>query len=372
MKLFNIYIYVYNFSNNYNIIYIYTYTYRIGVAAMITPWNFPSAMITRKAGPALAAGCTIVCKPSEDTPLSALALAELGIRAGIPDGVFNVVTGDRSDAATIGNALSTHPSIRKLSFTGSTAVGKTLLEKCSSTMKKVSLEAGGNAPFIVFDDADLDSAVQGLLLSKFRNAGQTCVCANRIYVQEGVYDEFLNKLIDEVRKFKIGNGAADDVTIGPLINSRGVEKVEEHVKDAIEQGARLAYQVESNDDLVNNGENFFKPTILADVTPSMRCSYEETFGPVAPLIRFKEENEVIELANDTSAGLAAYFYTKDLGRSFRVTEALEYGMVGVNEGVLSSEVAPFGGIKESGTGREGSKYGMDDYLEIKYALMGGI
>ena len=239
-------------------------------------------------------------------------------------------------------------------------------------MKKVSLEAGGNAPFIVFDDADLDSAVQGLLLSKFRNAGQTCVCANRIYVQEGVYDEFLNKLIDEVRKFKIGNGAADDVTIGPLINSRGVEKVEEHVKDAIEQGARLAYQVESNDDLVNNGENFFKPTILADVTPSMRCSYEETFGPVAPLIRFKEENEVIELANDTSAGLAAYFYTKDLGRSFRVTEALEYGMVGVNEGVLSSEVAPFGGIKESGTGREGSKYGMDDYLEIKYALMGGI
>eukprot|EP00943_MAST-04B_sp_MAST-4B-sp1_P008214 g8214.t1 len=344
----------------------------IGVAAMITPWNFPSAMITRKAGPALAAGCTIVCKPSEDTPLSALALAELGERAGIPQGVFNVVTGDRSDSVAFGNVLSTHPAIRKLSFTGSTAVGKTLLKQCSSTMKKVSLEAGGNAPFIVFDDADLDNAVQGLLMAKFRNAGQTCVCANRIYVQDGVYDLFLDKLIDEVRKFKIGNGATDGVNIGPLINSKGVEKVKEHVNDAVQHGARIAYQLESDNDLVNNGENFFKPTVLADVTPSMRCSYEETFGPVAPLIRFKDESEVIQLANDTSAGLAAYFYTSDLGRSFRVTEALEYGMVGVNEGIISTEVAPFGGIKESGTGREGSKYGMDDYLEIKYALMGGI
>eukprot|EP00944_MAST-04C_sp_MAST-4C-sp1_P003909 g3909.t1 len=266
-----------------------------------------------------------------------------------------------SERAVILNNCS-HPKIRKVSFTGSTAVAKTLLKQCSSTMKRVSLEAGGNAPFIVFKDADIDSAVQG----------QTCVCANRVYVQDEIYEAFLHKLTEEVKKFQIGNGAAEGVNIGPLINAKGVQKVQEHVEDALNQGARIAFQLDSDDALVNNGDNFFKPTILADVTPSMRCSYEETFGPIAPLIRFSTENEVIELANDTSAGLAAYFYTKDLGRSFRVTEALEYGMVGVNEGILSTEVAPFGGIKESGSGREGSKYGMDDYLEIKYALMGGI
>eukprot|EP00505_MAST-04D_sp_SCG-Rhode-Island_P000961 Stramenopile-MAST_4_protein_961 len=341
----------------------------IGVAALITPWNFPSAMITRKAGPALAAGCSVVCKPSEDTPLSALALAELGARAGVPEGVFNVIVGARDDASTLGDILATHPDIRKLSFTGSTEVAKALLAKSSTTMKRVSLGAGGNAPFIVFEDADLDQAINGLVLSKFRNAGQTCVCSNRIYVQNNIYDDFVRRLKLRVEEFVVGVGTDPSVTIGPMINSKGVDKARAHVIDAVLKGATI---ITGGGPAESLGPNFFQPTVLTNVTPGMRVCFEETFGPVAPLIRFDTEEEVVAMANDTRAGLAAYFYTKDLGRSHRVAEELEYGMVGVNEGVVSTEVAPFGGIKESGLGREGSAYGLDDYLELKYVLVGGI
>ena len=342
----------------------------VGVAAIITPWNFPSAMITRKVGPALAAGCSVVCKPSEDTPLTALALAELGTRAGVPGGLFNVLVGSREDASTLGDALATHPEIRKLSFTGSTEVAKRLVEKSSGTMKRVSMEAGGNAPFIVFEDADIEKAIEGLVVCKFRNAGQTCVCANRIYVHDSVHDDFVEKLSKEAEvSLTVGDGTLPGVTMGPLINAKGVEKVKAHIDNAVENGAEVVLGGEPIEIL---GDNFFAPTVLTGVTPDMACSIEETFGPVASVIRFNSEDEVISMANNTKAGLAAYFYTKDLSRSFRVSEALEYGMVAVNEGVLSTEVAPFGGIKESGFGREGSKYGMDDYMEIKYTLLGGI
>jgi succinate-semialdehyde dehydrogenase/glutarate-semialdehyde dehydrogenase len=337
----------------------------IGVVACITPWNFPLAMITRKAGPAIAAGCTVVLKPASQTPFSALALAELSERAGLPKGVFNVITGA---AREIGGELTANPLVRKLSFTGSTETGRLLMAQCADTIKKVSLELGGNAPFIVFDDADLDAAVQGAVASKYRNTGQTCVCANRLLVQESVYDVFAEKLAAAVRKLRPAPGLEADATQGPLIDDRAVAKVEEHIKDATSKGARLL--VGGNRHKL--GGRFFEPTVLADVTPAMLVAREETFGPVAPLFRFKDDAEAISLANDTEFGLAAYFYGRDLGRVWRVAEALEYGIVGVNTGIFSTEVAPFGGMKQSGIGREGSKYGMEEFLEVKYVCLGGI
>ncbi|QQE43472.1 NADP-dependent succinate-semialdehyde dehydrogenase [Hafnia alvei] len=335
----------------------------IGVTAAITPWNFPAAMITRKAGPALAAGCTMVLKPASQTPFSALALAELAQRAGIPAGVFNVVTGSASE---VGNELTGNALVRKLSFTGSTEIGRQLMQQCAKDIKKVSLELGGNAPFIVFDDADLDKAVEGALASKFRNAGQTCVCANRLYVQDGVYDAFAEKLQAAVEKLTLGDGLAQGVTTGPLIDEKAVAKVKEHIEDALSKGARIITGGKPHD----LGGNFFQPTILVNVPSSAKVAKEETFGPLAPLFRFNDEADVIAQANDTEFGLAAYFYARDLSRVFRVGEALEYGIVGINTGIISNEVAPFGGIKASGLGREGSKYGIEDYLEIKYMCIG--
>ena len=338
----------------------------VGVVASITPSNFPTAMITRKAAPALAAGCTFVGKPAKETPLSALALCVLAEEAGIPPGVFNMVAGQSS--REIGGEMTSNPKVRKLTFTGSTPVGKTLMEQCAATVKKTSMELGGNAPFIVFDDADLDAAVQGALASKYRNSGQTCVCSNRILVQDSVYDAFVEKLQAEVSQFKLGNGAEAGVTHGPLVNAKAVKDVEVLVNDAIAKGATATLGGKPSE----LGACFFEPTILTNATPDMRVFREEIFGPVAPIFKFSTEAEAIAMANDTEFGLAAYFYTKDLGRIFRVGEALEYGIVGINEGIISNEMAPFGGIKESGSGREGSKYGMDDYLEIKYLCLGGI
>lgn len=334
----------------------------IGVVAAITPWNFPMAMITRKCAPALAAGCPVVIKPAEDTPFSALALAVLAEQAGFPAGVINIVTGIPEK---IGAELTSNPLVRKISFTGSTAVGKLLMKQSASTIKKVSLELGGNAPFIVFDDADLDAAVSGTIASKFRNTGQTCVCANRIFVQDKVYDEYTKKLIAAVKKLKVGNGLDADVQQGPLINEEAIEKVKQHVDDAIKHGGKIVLGGKP----LTIGKLFFEPTILTDANMKMRLAQEETFGPVAPLFRFKTEEEVIQMANDTNVGLASYFYSRDIHRVWRVAEALEYGMVGINAGIVSSEVAPFGGVKESGIGREGSKYGIEDYLEIKYLCM---
>nr|WP_298144742.1 NADP-dependent succinate-semialdehyde dehydrogenase [uncultured Pseudomonas sp.] len=336
----------------------------VGVAAAITPWNFPSAMITRKAGPALAAGCAMVLKPAPQTPFSALALAALAERAGIPAGLFSVLPADVASSREVGAELCENPVVRKLSFTGSTGVGIKLMEQCAPTLKKLSLELGGNAPFIVFDDADLDAAVEGAIISKYRNAGQTCVCANRLYVQDGVYQAFAEKLQAAVARLKVGNGMDEGVTTGPLINAEAVTKVQRHLADALGKGATL---VAGGNSL---GGNFFEPTIVTGVTADMAVAREETFGPLAPLFRFSDEAEVIRQANDTEFGLAAYFYARDLGRVFRVAEALEYGMVGINTGVISTEVAPFGGMKSSGLGREGSKYGLDEYLEIKYLCMG--
>jgi succinate-semialdehyde dehydrogenase / glutarate-semialdehyde dehydrogenase len=337
----------------------------VGVVAAITPWNFPSAMITRKAGPALAAGCTMVLKPATQTPLSALALAELAQRAGIPKGVFNVITGS---ATAIGGEMTGNPTVRKLTFTGSTEVGKKLMAQCAGTMKKLSLELGGNAPFIVFDDADLDAAVQGALASKYRNTGQTCVCANRLLVQAGVYDEFAKKLKAAVTQLRVGDGLAGVTDQGPLIDAKAVTKVEEHIADALAKGAKIALGGQRH----ALGGTFFEPTILTDVTPAMLVAREETFGPVAPLFKFETEAQAIAMANDTEFGLAAYIYTRDLARSWRVSEAVEYGIVGLNTGIISTEVAPFGGVKESGIGREGSKYGILDYTEIKYVCVGGV
>jgi succinate-semialdehyde dehydrogenase/glutarate-semialdehyde dehydrogenase len=337
----------------------------IGVCAAITPWNFPAAMITRKAGPALAAGCTMVVKPASQTPLSALALAALADRAGVPRGVFSVVTGS---AAQIGGEMASNPLVRKLTFTGSTEIGKQLIAQSASTVKRTSMELGGNAPFIVFDDADLDAAVEGAMASKYRNAGQTCVCVNRIFVQEGVYHAFIERFSKAVGALKVGDGFDPGVTIGPLINEAAIEKVEEHISDAVAKGAEL----KSGGRRHSLGGTFFQPTIVVGATREMSVFKEETFGPLAPIFRFKTESEAIELANDTEFGLAAYFYGRDIGRIWRVAEALEYGMVGINEGIISTEVAPFGGVKESGNGREGSKYGIEDYLEVKYMCMGGI
>jgi len=337
----------------------------IGVCAAITPWNFPAAMITRKAGPALAAGCTMVLKPAEATPFSALALALLAERAGVPAGVLSVVTGTPK---AIGGEMTSNPLVRKLSFTGSTAVGKLLMEQCASSIKKLSLELGGNAPFIVFDDADLDAAVDGALASKFRNVGQTCVCANRIYVQDAVYERFAEKLVAAVARFKVGDGMQDGVTHGPLINENAVRKIEQHIADAIAQGARVLIGGKRH----ALGQTFFEPTVMSGITSAMQIAREETFGPLAPLFRFGSDEEVIAMANDTEFGLASYFYSRDIGRIWRVAEALESGMVGINTGLISNEVAPFGGVKQSGLGREGSHYGMDDYMVIKYLCMGGI
>ncbi|MFQ5971515.1 MAG: NADP-dependent succinate-semialdehyde dehydrogenase [Alphaproteobacteria bacterium] len=337
----------------------------VGVCAAITPWNFPAAMIARKAGPALAVGCTMVSKPATATPYSALALAVLAERAGLPKGVLSVVTGPSGE---IGGELTGNPTVRKLTFTGSTTVGKKLMAQSAGTMKKVSLELGGNAPFIVFDDADIDAAVEGAIASKFRNTGQTCVCANRIYVQSGVYDAFADKLVAAVSELKVGNGLDEDVVQGPLIDMAAVEKVEEHIADAVAKGARVAVGGGRH----GLGGTFFEPTVLTDVVAETKVTREETFGPLAPLYRFDDEAEAIRLANDTEFGLAAYFYTRDVGRAWRVGEALEYGLVGVNAGVISTEIAPFGGYKESGIGREGSKYGVDEYLEIKYLCMAGL
>ena len=338
----------------------------VGVVAAITPWNFPAAMITRKAGPALAAGCTFVCKPATQTPYSALAMAELGARAGIPAGVLNIVTGGR--AAEIGGEMTSNPIVRKLTFTGSTDVGKKLMAQCSETMKKVSFELGGNAPFIVFEDADLDAAVAGALASKYRNTGQTCVCANRLLVHSAVYDAFTRKLVDAVAKLRVGDGLKGPTDQGPLIDSKALAKVEEHIADAIGKGAQIAYGGKRH----ALGGTFFQPTIVTNVTPDMLMAREETFGPVAPLFRFETEAEAVRMANDTEFGLASYFYTRDLARSWRVAEALEYGIVGLNTGLISTEVAPFGGIKESGIGREGSRYGILDYTELKYLCVGGL
>ncbi|PQP04270.1 succinate-semialdehyde dehydrogenase (NADP(+)) [Pseudomonas frederiksbergensis] len=335
----------------------------IGVVAAITPWNFPNAMITRKVGPALAAGCTVVLKPASETPLSALALAELGERAGIPAGVLNVVTGTRS--REIGGELTGNPAVQKLSFTGSTGIGKLLMAQCAQTIKKVSLELGGNAPFIVFEDADLDAAVEGAIGSKFRNSGQTCVCTNRLLVQNSVYDEFARRLVLAVNALKVARAETEGAQQGPLINAKAVAKVEEHISDALAKGATLLAGGKPH----ALGGNFFEPTVLGDVTPAMLVARDETFGPLAPLFRFDTESEAIAMANDTEFGLASYVYTRDLGRAWRVSEALEYGMVGVNEGLISTEVAPFGGIKQSGLGREGSKYGIDDYIEQKYMCL---
>jgi succinate-semialdehyde dehydrogenase/glutarate-semialdehyde dehydrogenase len=337
----------------------------IGVVASITPWNFPAAMITRKCAPALAAGCPVVIRPASQTPFTALALAELADRAGIPPGVVNVITGP---SGPMGAELTSNPTVRKLSFTGSTAVGKLLMSQCAATVKKVSLELGGNAPFIVFDDADLDAAVAGAMASKYRNAGQTCVCANRLLVQDGIHDAFAAKMAAAVAGLKVGNGLEDGTQQGPLIDMRAVEKVEEHIADAVGKGAAVAVGGGRH----ALGGSFFEPTLLTGVTPAMAVAREETFGPLAPLFRFSSEDEAIRMANDTELGLAAYFYSRDIGRVWRVSEGLEYGIVGVNEGIISNEVAPFGGVKESGIGREGSKYGMDDFIEIKYLCMGGI
>jgi len=337
----------------------------VGVCAAITPWNFPAAMITRKVGPALGAGCPIVLKPSELTPFSALALAVLGERAGVPKGVFGVVTGH---AKAIGEEMTSNPTVRKLSFTGSTAVGRLLMQQAAPTVKKLSLELGGNAAFVVFDDADLDAAVEGAIASKYRNAGQTCVCANRIYVQDGIYDAFAQKLVAAVGRLKVGNGAEPGVTQGPLIEEKAVQKVEQHIADAVAKGARVMTGGQRHE----LGRSFFQPTVLADVNADMRVAVEETFGPVAPLFRFKTEEEVIAMVNNTEFGLASYFYSRDIGRVWRVAEAIETGMVGVNTGIISNEIAPFGGVKQSGLGREGSKYGMDEYLVVKYICMGGI
>ncbi len=335
----------------------------IGVAAAITPWNFPNAMIARKVAPALAAGCSFVVRPAEITPLSALAMAVLGERAGIPEGVFNVVTG--TDASAIGKEFCTNNKVRKLSFTGSTQVGVILMQQSAGSIKKLSLELGGNAPFIVFDDADLDKAVEGAIIAKFRNSGQTCVCANRIYVQSGVYDAFAEKLTNAVSKLNVGHGLDEQNHIGPLINEKGLSKVEDHLRDALEKGAKVRLGGGRN----GAGSLFFDPTILTGVTSDMKISHEETFGPLAPLFKFETEGEVIQMANDTQSGLASYFYAKDLSRVWKVLEALEYGMVGVNTGLISTAEAPFGGVKESGLGREGSKYGLDEYLEMKYACI---
>ncbi len=338
----------------------------IGVVASITPWNFPNAMITRKAGPALAAGCAFVGKPATETPLSALALAVLAEEAGIPKGVFNIVVGKSS--REIGGEMTSNPTVKKVTFTGSTPVGKVLMEQCAGTVKKTSMELGGNAPFIVFDDADLDEAVKGAMASKYRNAGQTCVCSNRMLVQEGVYEAFAEKLAAAVKELRMGNGADAGVTVGPLVNAKAASDVSDLVKDALDKGANAVLGGKISD----LGECFFEPTILTNVNPDMRVFKEEIFGPVAPLFKFSTEEEAIAMANDSEFGLASYFYSRDIGRIWRVGEALEYGIVGINEGIISNEMAPFGGIKESGSGREGSKYGMDDYVEIKYMCIGGI
>jgi succinate-semialdehyde dehydrogenase/glutarate-semialdehyde dehydrogenase len=337
----------------------------IGVCGAITPWNFPAAMITRKAGPALASGCTMVLKPASQTPFSALALCELAERAGVPKGVFNCVTGS---AKEIGGEITGNPTVRKVTFTGSTEIGKLLMAQCAATVKKTSMELGGNAPFIVFDDADLDAAIKGAVASKYRNAGQTCVCANRILVQDGVYDAFAKKLAEVAGAMKVGNGIEQGVVIGPLIDMKAVEKVEHHIADAVKKGAKVVVGGKRH----ALGGSFFEPTVLANVTTDMAVTREETFGPVAPLFRFKTEAEAIRMANDTEFGLAAYFYSRDIGRVWRVAEALEYGIVGINEGIISTEIAPFGGVKESGIGREGSKYGIEEFLEVKYLCMGGI
>jgi succinate-semialdehyde dehydrogenase/glutarate-semialdehyde dehydrogenase len=338
----------------------------VGVTAAITPWNFPAAMITRKVGPALAAGCAMVLKPAPQTPFSALALAELAQRAGIPAGLFSVITADAQRSREVGAELCANPIVRKLSFTGSTGVGIKLMEQCAPTLKKLSLELGGNAPFIVFDDADLDAAVEGAMISKYRNAGQTCVCANRIYVQAGVYDAFADKLAAAVSRLVVGEGTREGVTTGPLIDANAVAKVQRHLADATAKGAQVLAGGKAL------GGNFFEPTILTGVTAQMDVAREETFGPLAPLFRFEDEADVVRQANDTEFGLAAYFYARDLSRVFRVAESLEYGMVGINTGLISTEVAPFGGMKSSGLGREGSRYGLDEYLEIKYLCLGGI
>ena len=337
----------------------------LGVIAAITPWNFPAAMITRKIGPALAAGCTAVCKPAGETPLTALALVELGARAGLPAGVFNLVTGRSGE---IGDEMTANPAVRAITFTGSTEIGKLLMRKAADTVKKVGLELGGNAPFIVFDDADLDAAVEGAMMSKYRNMGQTCVCANRLYVQDGVYDAFAEKLAAAVRGLRVGNGLEADVTQGPLINMDAVLKVEEHIADALDKGAELVVGGTRH----RLGGTYFEPTVLKNATTEMLVSREETFGPIAPLFRFEDEDQVVAMANDTEFGLAAYFFARDLGRVWRVAEALEYGMVGINSGLVSTELAPFGGVKESGLGREGSRHGMEEFVEIKYLLMAGL
>lgn len=340
----------------------------IGVVAAITPWNFPSSMITRKVGPALAAGCTAILKPAEDTPLSALALAVLAEQAGVPKGVLNVVTASLRTTPAVGEVLTTHPVVKKFSFTGSTEVGKILMRQCSSTVKKVSLELGGNAPFIVFNSATLDRAVDGAMVSKFRNAGQTCICANRIYVQDGIHDAFVEKLAQRIAALNVGPGDKEGVQMGPLINEAGLQKARQHIDDAVAKGATLVAGGKPH----QAGGLFFEPTLLTGMTPDMLVNAEETFAPVAGIFRFKDEDDVIRLANDTRYGLASYFYTTELGQAFRVAEALEYGMVGINEPLLSTESAPFGGVKESGIGREGSYYGIEDYLSIKYVLMGGL
>ena len=337
----------------------------VGVCAAITPWNFPTSMITRKVSPALAAGCTVVIKPAEATPYSALALAELAHRAGFPPGVLNIVTGK---ASAIGAEMCANPTVRKLSFTGSTDIGRLLMQQVAPTVKKISLELGGNAPFIVFDDADLDAAAEGAIVSKYRNSGQTCVCANRFFVHEAVYDAFAQKLAERVRALKVGPGTEPGVVQGPLINAAGVEKVEEHIHDATARGAKVAVGGKRH----ALGGTFYEPTVLTNVTPEMKIFREETFGPVAPLIRFKTDAEVVELANRTEFGLASYFYSRDIGRVWRVAEALEYGMVGVNSGLITTEVAPFGGVKQSGLGREGSKYGIEEFVEVKYIAFGGV
>ena len=340
----------------------------IGVCAAITPWNFPAAMITRKVAPALAAGCTVVVKPAEQTPLTALALAELAQRAGFPPGVFNVVTGSAASAPKIGGELTGNPTVRKLSFTGSTEVGRLLMAQCAPSIKKVSLELGGNAPLIVFDDADLDAAVEGALASKYRNTGQTCVCANRLLVQDGVYEAFAARLAEAAKKMKVGAGTEAGVLQGPLIDQQALAKVEEHVADALAKGARVLTGGRRH----ALGGTFYEPTVIADVTPDMQCAREETFGPVAPLFRFKTEAEAIAMANDTEFGLAAYFFSRDVARCFRVGEALEYGMVGINTGLISVAEVPFGGVKQSGLGREGSRHGIEDYVEMKYLCLGDI
>jgi succinate-semialdehyde dehydrogenase/glutarate-semialdehyde dehydrogenase len=337
----------------------------IGVVGAITPWNFPAAMITRKCAPALAAGCTVVCKPAGETPLTALALAVLAERAGIPAGVFNLITGK---ASAIGEELTSSPLVHCIAFTGSTEIGKLLMRQAASTVKKVALELGGNAPFIAFDDADIDQAVEGAIFSKFRNMGQTCICANRILVQDGIYDTFAAKLTEGVKKLKVGNGTEPGVVQGPLINMAAIEKVEHHIKDAVDKGAEIVIGGHRH----KLGGTFFEPTVLTGVKRDMLITREETFGPVAPLYRFKEEREAIDLANDTEFGLAAYFYARDIGRIWRVGEGLEYGMIGINSGAISTELAPFGGVKESGLGREGSHYGVEEFVEVKYMLMGGL